>query len=72
MKQLKVVHAEGPTDLESETIEQGLRELADKVESGEVKPPFDLEFEGPGGLEFTVSVKATEDVHELARQGFMF
>lgn len=59
-------------EVEAETIEQALQALADQVSAGELETPCTLEFEGPGGLHFTVRVDSDDDIHELNAQGFMF
>lgn len=71
-KKLHVRHSAGVKEVEAPTIEQALKDLNKQVKKGEVETPFTLAFEGPGGLQFTVSVTSAEDVHEISTMGFMF
>jgi hypothetical protein len=59
-------------EVHAETIEQALKDLAKQVKKGEVQTPLTLEFEGPGGLQFNVTVTSADDVHEISTMGFMF
>lgn len=59
-------------EIHAESIEDALRDLANQVTTGELETPCTLEFEGPGGLHFTIRVENDDDVHELNAQGFMF
>lgn len=59
-------------EVHATSIEQALKDLNKQVKSGEVETPFTLEFEGPGGLQFNVTVTEPEQVHEISTMGFMF
>lgn len=60
------------TEVHAVSVEQALRDVAHKVKKGELEPPFVLQFDGPSGLQFQISVDTPEAAGELQTQGFMF
>lgn len=59
-------------EVHAPTIAQALKNLAEQVKRGEVEVPFKLEFEGPGGLKFNVTVDSADDAQQISTMGFMF
>lgn len=57
---------------QAESIEQALRDVAKDVREGDLEVPFTLEFEGPGGAQYSITVDTPEASEEIAAQGFMF
>lgn len=75
-KDKKQVHIRGAqsgaSTREAETVEQALRDIARDAKQGKLEVPFSMNFTGPNGLDFVVSVQTTEQAEEIARLGFMF
>lgn len=57
---------------EVDTIEGALKQLSKEAKKGELEYPFVLEFSGPAGAEYSISVNKAEDVQEVSTLGFMF
>lgn len=58
--------------IEAETIEQALKDLAEKVKRGEVDLPLVLDFNGPGGSNFLITITTVDAAQEISTMGFMF
>jgi hypothetical protein len=59
-------------ELEAETIEQALKDLAHQAKKGELELPCTVTFDGPSGLAFSVTVDNADAVTEISTMGFMF
>jgi hypothetical protein len=59
-------------NLEAETIEQALKDLAKKIKNGEIEVPCSVEFDGPGGSHFNIGIDDADAAQEISTMGFMF
>jgi hypothetical protein len=71
-KRVIVRHGDHRHERTAETVEQVLKNISAEVEKGDLALPFVLEFDGPGGAKYNISVDSADAAHEVSRQGFMF
>lgn len=72
-KQITVTHKDGKhQDVRAVSIDQALRDLAKDIKRGNVDVPCTLEFDGPNGLRFTVTVADEAQAGAISTMGFMF
>lgn len=71
-KKFTVRHGEKRKEREVDTIERALHDLLREVQRGDVELPFVLEFDGPQGTKFNISIETPEAAQEMTTFGFMF
>ena len=71
-KRLHVRHGEHRHERTAITIEQALRDVAKEVKKGDLELPFVLEFDGPSGAKYNISIATAEAAQEVTTLGFMF
>lgn len=72
-KKLTVTHKDGDhKDIHAVSIDQALRDLAKDIKRGHVEVPCTIEFDGPNGLRFTVTVADAEQAGVISTLGFKF
>lgn len=71
-KTVVVRHGDKRRDHESYSIEQALKELAKQAKVGELEFPYVLEFDGPAGAKYNISIDNAEAAQEVSTLGFMF
>ena len=72
-KKLHVRSTSGKRDeLQAETIEQALKDLAKAAKHGKLDLPCTVIFDGPAGLVFTVTIDDADAAQQMTTMGFMF
>jgi len=71
-KTVVVASQTGRKEHEAETVEQALKDLAKQAKKGDLVLPAVLEFEGPNGTAFSITVKDADAMGEISTMGFMF
>jgi hypothetical protein len=71
-KWIVVRHGERRHAREAITIEQALKDLAKAAKRGDLEFPFVLEFDGPSGAKYNISITTPEAAEEVSALGFMY
>lgn len=72
-KSLHVRSSSGKRDeLQAETIEQALKDLAKQAKHGKLDLPCTVTFDGPANLLFSVTISDADAAQTISTMGFMF